>query len=228
MTAKAVPRRAADPRIRLFDRIAWFYGLLFPVQRRVFRRAFGRIAGRLALPASARVLDIGCGTGAWLSVLAQMGFQAQAVDASPRMVETARRLLRGLRPPVGAGRVRVGDALAGLDFPDRSFDLVLAAHVIHGVPPLERSRFYREAGRLSRGLVLLHDYSPRPARHPGFVARVLEALERSDYRHFRRSGLRELRRAFAEVEVIAAAPGSAWYVCRFPGTRRGKNIGTRA
>jgi len=40
------------------------------------------------------------------------------------------------------------------------------------------------------------------------------ALERSDYRRFRRSGVRELRDFFAEVEVIIASPGSAWYLCR--------------
>jgi hypothetical protein len=40
------------------------------------------------------------------------------------------------------------------------------------------------------------------------------ALERSDYRRFRRSGVRELRDFFAEVEVIVASPGSAWYLCR--------------
>jgi thioester reductase-like protein len=40
------------------------------------------------------------------------------------------------------------------------------------------------------------------------------ALERSDYRRFRRSGAGEMREFFAEVEVIVASPGFAWYLCR--------------
>jgi len=214
MAGSPAPRRSADPRIRLFDRIAWFYGLLSPLQRLAFRREFGRIAHRLELSAGARILDIGCGTGAYLSVLLQMGYRAQAVDASPRMVATARRLLRRRGPGFEDAMVRLGDPLAGLDVPDGHFDLVLSAHVLHGVPEARRRDFYREALRVSRGLVLLHDFSPRPAQHPGFIARLLEALERSDYRRFRRSGLRELRAVFARVEVLPTAPGSAGYVCR--------------
>lgn len=207
-------RFSADPRIRVFDRIAWIYGLLFHAQRLAFRRSLRAFRQRLDLPGKARILDIGCGTGAYVSVLTEMGHEVRAVDASPRMIATARRLLRHAGLDDHAVQVSVGNPLEGLDFPDQHFDLVLATHVVHGMLPAQRRKFYREARRISRGLVLFHDYSPWKLQGPWLVTRVLEALERSDYRRFRRSGVRELRDFFAEVEVIIASPGSAWYLCR--------------
>jgi SAM-dependent methyltransferase len=205
---------SADPHTRLFDRIAWIYGLLFPLQRRDFRRSLGELSRRLALPRGARILDIGCGSGALASVLAQRGNTVRAVDASTRMVATARRLLA--RAGLQGRKVRVspGNPLEGLAFPAGHFDLVLATHVVHGLPPAQRGRFYREARRVSRGLVLLRDYPPAGSGGPGLVLRVLEALEGSDYRRFRRRGLKELREHFAEVKVLRASTGSAWYLCR--------------
>jgi ubiquinone/menaquinone biosynthesis C-methylase UbiE len=212
--SSASSRFAADPRIRVFDRIAWIYGLLFHAQRLAFRRTFKAIQQRLGIPRKARILDIGCGTGAYISVLAEMGHEVWAVDASPRMVATARRLLRKGGLGAHAVRLSVGDPLEALDFPARRFDLVLASHVVHGLQPAQRRRFYDEARRVSRGLVLVYDYSPRRLQGPGLFTCLLEVLERSDYRRFRRSGVRELQEFFVEVAVIMTSSGSAWYLCR--------------
>ena len=208
------PRLSPDRRIRVFDRIAWFYGLLFRVQRIRFRRTFQTPLRRLGLPERGRILDIGCGTGAYVSVMAEMGYEVWAVDASPRMVATARRLLRRAGLADQAARVSPGDPLEGLGFPDRHFDLVLAAHVLHGLVPAQRRKLYGEAARVSRGMVLFHDYADRQLPGPGLVTRVLEALEHSDYRRFRRNGLEEMRACFASAEILPSAPGSAWYLCR--------------
>jgi ubiquinone/menaquinone biosynthesis C-methylase UbiE len=207
-------RFSADARIRVFDRIAWIYGLLFHAQRLVFRRRLRTFQHRLDLPRKARILDIGCGTGAFVSVLAEMGHEIWAVDASPGMIATARRLLSQVGLDAQLVQISEGDPLVGLDFPARYFDLVLASHVVHGLQAAQRQRFYREARRVSQGLVLFHDYSPRGLQGPWLFTRVLEALERSDYRRFRRSGVRELQDLFAAVEVISTPKGSAWYLCR--------------
>lgn len=212
MAVRSLPPVSADPRIRRFDQIAWIYGLLFQAQRRAFRQKWRRILPRLALPEKARILDIGCGTGAQASVLAEQGYEVWGVDASARMIHTAGQWLRGAMAE--AVRLGTADPLQGLPFSDSGFDLVYAAHVLHGLQAEQRLRFCQEAQRVSRGIVLIYDYSPRGVRGPGFVTRALEALERSDYRRFRRNGLLELRKIFATVEVVSASPGSAWYLCR--------------
>ncbi|OHD25742.1 MAG: hypothetical protein A2V99_02075 [Spirochaetes bacterium RBG_16_67_19] len=200
--------------MRVFDRIAWIYGLLFHAQRLAFRRSLRTLRHYLDLPRKARILDIGCGTGANISVLAERGHEVWAVDASPGMIATARRLLRQAGLDTRMVQVSEGDPLKGLDFPDQHFDLVLATHVLHGLQTAERRRFYSEARRVSQGLVLFHDYSPREYQGPWLFTRTLEALERSDYRRFRRRGKRELQSVFAEVEVLVTPSGSAWYLCR--------------
>ncbi len=207
----AAPPSSADAHVRVFDSVAWIYGLLFPLQRRAYRRVFRAHRGLLDLTPGARVLDIGCGPGAFASILADRGYEVWAVDASPVMLETARRKLRG-RPV----RVLAGDVLEGLRLPDRHFDLVLACHVVHGFPFPERERFYREARRVSRGRVLFHDFPPREMRRLGGAMRALEGLERSDFRRFTRRGVREMEAAFGSVRVYPAG-SAAWYLCAAAG-----------
>lgn len=95
-----------------------------------------------------RVLDAGCGPGAYAEWLVARGAEVVAVDASPRMLELARE--------------RVGDAvafhLADLSRPlafldDASFDLVVSPLVIDyvedwSVPLGEFHRLLRPGGRL--------------------------------------------------------------------------------
>ena len=108
----------------------------------------------------------------------------------------------------------MGDPLRGLPFPDSTFDLVLSSHVAHGLGAADRHTLFREAQRVSRGMVLFHDYPPRSVRRGRPDVRVIETLERGDYRRFVRTGLAEMERVFASVSIVPVGPNTAWYLCR--------------
>lgn len=94
----------------------WFRG-----RRRILRRLLSDLGP--PLPWGARVLDVGCGTGANGPVLAERGRWAIGIDASPVPLG-----LRGTGNRGHAGRVR-GDAGA-LPFADGSLHLVVALDVL--------------------------------------------------------------------------------------------------
>src|SRR5215469_6458491 len=80
--------------------------------------ALGPVTGR-------RVLDAACGPGLYLRELLKQGAEVTAFDASPVMVNLARRRT--------ADRVRIDQAALGesLPYPDGAFDLVVCALAIH-------------------------------------------------------------------------------------------------
>jgi ubiquinone/menaquinone biosynthesis C-methylase UbiE len=87
------------------------------------------------------VLEVGCGTGHWLSILAARGVTASVtgVDPSREMLEHARRR--------SAGKVVEGVA-EGLPFAARSFDRVFCIHALHHF--IDKTAFFREARRVLR------------------------------------------------------------------------------
>lgn len=124
----------------------------------VFATLFEKYAARLQLPRDARVLEVGCGTGATLRMLARRpGFSglAYGVDQSARFIEAANGFAReeGL-----AERVvfQVGDAHR-LDFPSATFDAVIAHTLISHVT--EPARVLAEMARVVRpgGTVVIFD-----------------------------------------------------------------------
>ena len=135
----------------------------------VFAGLFDKYAARLALPPTARVLEIGCGTGAMVRSLARRAdFSGAAcgVDQSAAFIDAARRFARdeGVTDKVGFD---VGDA-HDLDYPDGSFDVVFAHTLIsHVTDPAavlrEMVRVLRPGGTLA---IFDGDYASMTYGHP--------------------------------------------------------------
>jgi len=123
----------------------------------------------------ARVLEIGCGTGAVTALLANRGAHVTAVDQNPAMLEQARRRL-AIGPPGSAELLECTAAeIDGL--PERAFDAVVASLSLSEMSPGERSFVLREANlRLKPGglLVVGDEVRPRSA-----CRRVVHALFRA-------------------------------------------------
>ena len=186
---------------RLFHRIARPYSWFFTGQSRSYAKCFELGRSALPEPAGKHALDLGCGTGAFTAALRKEGWDAQGVDIAPGMLAQAHK--KGLS-------CTLGDVLQGLALVDHSFDLVSAAYVAHGLRKDDRHRLFTEMRRLSRSIVLLHDYTPD--RHP--LTSFIEYLEGGDYFNFIKTGEDEMRAQFADVTVIRVGPRAAWYVCR--------------
>ena len=113
---------------------------------------------RYGLPAEARILDAGCGTGEIASRLALLypASTVLGVDVLDPPLQVARRRHASLLPRL---RFEQG-SVYGLDLPDGTFDLTACRHVIQAIPEPERAlaelvRVTRPGGRLH---VLAEDY----------------------------------------------------------------------
>jgi SAM-dependent methyltransferase len=98
----------------------------------------------LAAAAPARLLEVGCGTGAFAArCLGEVGCEVVALDASAEMVRATHA--RGVHAVVGD--------VQELPFPDAHFDCAVAAWMLYHVPDLDRgvaelARVLRPDGRL--------------------------------------------------------------------------------
>jgi ubiquinone/menaquinone biosynthesis C-methylase UbiE len=88
--------------------------------------------GRYAVPADARILDAGCGTGEITSRLAELYPLARVlgVDIIDPHLEMARLRYSSLAPRVSF----VHQSIYALDAKDASFDLTVCRHVLHSIP----------------------------------------------------------------------------------------------
>jgi SAM-dependent methyltransferase len=115
----------------------WYLG-----RRRIIQSLVQKICNKLGKP-DPKILDVGCGTGANLKMLATCG-RAEGVDISPQAVEFCRQ--RGL------DSVKLG-AIEHLPYESDSFELVTALDVIEHLDDdvaglREMRRVLRRDGRL--------------------------------------------------------------------------------
>ncbi len=152
-----------------------------------------RVGAGLAPPLkNKRVLDIGCGTGAFLAYCARRGATAFGIDRSAAMLAKA-----GKKIGAGAG-LNYGDA-ARAPFRAGAFDLIAVIMALHEMAPAARSAVIEEARRLltAEGHLLVIDYHGGALHSPigkmfkllGFCAELAAGGEHfRNYRHFMSSG----------------------------------------
>lgn len=97
----------------------------------------GRIEGR-------RILDIGCGSGRYLIILAKMGAQVAGQDISERSISIGHKILKEEKIN---GELKVGDATI-LQFPDKSFDCVFTADFFEHITFEQKQKVVSEAYRI--------------------------------------------------------------------------------
>ena len=150
-------------------------------QRRRFRAAVAARPGEIGL-------DVGCGAGHLACELAREVAprgRIAAIDKSPQSVEASRA--RAANENLADGiDVRIGDATA-LEFPDETFDFVVAVQVYSFVPNVSRAieeaaRVLRKGGRL---LVLESDWDLClwKSKDPAFTRRMISARAETQFAH---------------------------------------------
>jgi ubiquinone/menaquinone biosynthesis C-methylase UbiE len=113
------------------------------------------ILGRLLPSRPARIVDVGGAAGAYSAWLADQGHEVHLVDASPRLVQEARRRNATLPRPIAS--LAVADARS-LPQPANAADVVLIMGPLYHLPLLaDRVGALREAARVlaTSGLVVV-------------------------------------------------------------------------
>ena len=175
--------------------------------RRQALPAIGRAIGGRD-PGSLRLLDLACGTGAFLAEVKANWplLNTTALDLSPAYLGKARTVLANFR---NIDFVEANAEATGL--PDAGFDLVTAVYLFHELPAAARARVAAEAARLLKpgGTLILVDsiqYGDRPG-----LDLLLEAFPEAFHEPYYDSYCRQDPRALfaaaglerAEVDALA-------------------------
>lgn len=103
-----------------------------------------------------RVLDVGCGPGALMYLLHELGVPADGIDFSPQC--------RLLAPEAVRDRIMIGSATDPTLAPDAGYDLVICREVIEHLTVLQVRRLVANLCRISARFVYITTrFHPRPA-----------------------------------------------------------------
>lgn len=189
----------------LFDKIAPIYSIFFNKQISYYEDVIDKLKGDIDLTQYNSILDIGCGTGALSEVLYNKGLDITGVDSSSGMLNQAKKILK-----VKDIKLIHINPEVKLPFEDKSFDIVIASYVAHGLKEDERKDLYLEMNRLAKELVIFHDYNQSRA----ILTTIIEWLENGDYFNFTKVAKDEMKEYFKEVNVIDVSNRAAWYICK--------------
>lgn len=147
------------------------------------------------------ILDVGCGTGAFLEFYQRYKSSLYGIDMSPAMLEIARARLGE------TAELHLGSA-AETPYPDNFFDLVVSMLVLHEIDPPIRLEILTEIKRVLKpdGRVLLIDFNPgKPESFEGWRTKAVILLSEiaAGYRHFR--NYRQFMSAGGLIPMVEAA-----------------------
>jgi len=186
----------------------WYDSLFEPINKGL------RLIGlRMFLPKKGMsILDVGCGTGAFLDFYQRYDCNLFGIDPSPAMLEIAKERL------AGKAELYLGSA-AEMPYPDASIDLIVSMLVLHEMDHPLRLAVLEEMKRVLKpdGRILLIDFYPgRPESFKGWRTKATIffseiAAGRTHYRNYRHfmsiGGLHQLAAAAALTEVKQKAVG---------------------
>jgi ubiquinone/menaquinone biosynthesis C-methylase UbiE len=185
----------------IFDFIAPFYGHIDKALSEGYRKSCERLNEEIPL-AELSILDIGTGTGAWISSISKHSRnKAVGTDFSKKMLYQAKKN----HPNIEFIHAD-GENLSS--FEDNSFDVVTASFVLHGMKAPEREIVLKEMKRVARKYVMIHDFYDKTA----LFIRFLEFMERSDYKNFKKNFKKEMNQQFDNTDLIVAKRGTGVYV----------------
>lgn len=148
------------------------------------------------------VLDIGTGTGAWINKFLERGGEnLTGIDFSTNMLKQSNK--KNLKV-----NFIYGDAENLENIKDKSFDIVTASFVLHGVKKDVRLKIFNEMLRTSSKYIIVQDFY---GKTPFFIS-ILEFLERSDYKNFRKNFTFEINNKIKSKKVIPLSYGTALYL----------------
>ena len=154
-----------------WDRVAGVYDLFVNVINGKTHKALRRIVADQIGPDDI-VLECACGTGLLSTVIAEKCIQLIATDFAPKMLKRAEKNCETYRTVV----FRQANILS-LDFPDGSFDKVVAGNVIHLLD--EPLKALKELDRVCRpgGKLIIPTYmnKDRKGKTSGFASAVGKA-----------------------------------------------------
>jgi SAM-dependent methyltransferase len=147
-----------------FDSIAALYNASLPphVVRHYLEKRVAFVRGRV--PAPARLLDVGCGTGLLAQRLSQQGYEVVGLDLSYGMLLQGSAALRYVQ----------GDG-AALPFGDGAFDGAVTVAALHHIfEPAKVASTIREMLRVTRsgGAVIIWDHNPLNPYWPFLMRRL--------------------------------------------------------
>jgi phosphatidylethanolamine/phosphatidyl-N-methylethanolamine N-methyltransferase len=154
------------------------YAEFAPLYDKVFGKIFysrlERVIEDLQIPRGAKVLEVGAGTGTSFPAY-PTHCQITGIDLAPDMLTRARQKIA----ENGWSHIRVLEMNAlALDFPDNSFDYVMAFHVVTVVP--DPVAMIKEAKRVCKpgGKIVIVNHFTSDVPVLGLVTRSLDPLTR--------------------------------------------------
>ncbi|TAK01897.1 class I SAM-dependent methyltransferase [bacterium] len=156
---------------KLYSEFAPLYDKIFG---KIFYSRLRRVIGDLHIPRGARVLEVGAGTGTSFPAYPHH-CEVTGIDLAPDMLARAQGKIR----ENGWTHLKVlkMDALE-LEFPDDSFDYVMAFHVVTVVP--DPVRMMQEAKRVCRpgGRIVIVNHFTSNFPLLGFLTETLDPVTR--------------------------------------------------
>jgi len=156
---------------KLYSEFAPFYDRFFG---KIFYSRLRHVIESLNIPRSARVLEVGAGTGVSFPAYPSH-CEVVGIDLAPDMLARAQDKIQ----EHGWSHLRVMEMDAmNLDFPDDSFDYVMAFHVVTVVP--DPIRMIQEAKRVCKpgGKIVIVNHFTSAFPPLGFLTEILDPVTR--------------------------------------------------